>query len=318
MHAIRFGPEHLGAWDSFVQSADDGHFLQSRRFLSYHGSRFSDVSAVIAADARGSRILGVFPAAVSPLDSSVAISHPGSTFGGLVHDNRLEGGAMVQALERLQEAYRDWGFKQLQVKLSPDFYPRHSTAEFEYALWRVGAQLDVSALSSTIMLTEARIVGKNLDRERRAAAKAVRVKRTSTPSPEFWDLLTHTLGERHSALPTHSWTEIARLCELFPADICTYEAQGTDRVVAGAVVFMHPIAWHTQYLAVSAEGRQLFALYAVIERAIADASAAGARVFDFGISTSRDGRVLNAGLHQFKQKFGAGSSLYRQYVLTLI
>ncbi len=62
-------------------------FLHTRRFLAYHQDRFKDVSLLLAND-KG--IVGLFPAALDPAEARTVVSHPGITYGGLLHSgNRL-------------------------------------------------------------------------------------------------------------------------------------------------------------------------------------------------------------------------------------
>jgi hypothetical protein len=63
--AVRgFEERNAETWDELVARSWNGTFLHERRFISYHGERFKDVSLIIE-DERG-RILGVFPAALDP------------------------------------------------------------------------------------------------------------------------------------------------------------------------------------------------------------------------------------------------------------
>ena len=94
-----FAPADADRWDALVASAVNATFLHTRRFLSYHGERFADRSSIVC-DSDG-RIVGVFPAALDPADPGVVVSHPGITYGGLVHDGSLGGGACLAAFEAL-------------------------------------------------------------------------------------------------------------------------------------------------------------------------------------------------------------------------
>src|SRR5947208_9532719 len=81
-------------WDGLVSRAPMGHMLHTRAFLSYHGDGFEDASLALRGE-RG-RLVGVLPAAREGDD--LVASHPGATFGGIVHDGALAGAAMVDAL----------------------------------------------------------------------------------------------------------------------------------------------------------------------------------------------------------------------------
>jgi len=91
------------AWDRLVGESWSGTFLHERRFLAYHGDRFADLSLVVEDD-RG-YIVGVFPAALDPAQGDVVTSHPGSTYGGVVHSEALRGIAMLEALRAIATTY---------------------------------------------------------------------------------------------------------------------------------------------------------------------------------------------------------------------
>ena len=97
-------------------------FLHTRAFLAYHGDRFEDASLTLADD--GGRLVGVMPAAVDPRDRGRVTSHPGATFGGIVHDGSLAGHAMLEALTVVAEHYRDRGFEHLRYAAVPFIYHR--------------------------------------------------------------------------------------------------------------------------------------------------------------------------------------------------
>ena len=91
-------PDQAAAWDDLVARAVNGTMLHTRRYLSYHGDRFRDRSLLIT-NSRGWPI-GALPAAEDPADASVVTSHPGLTYGGLVHDGSLRGESMMRVLSR--------------------------------------------------------------------------------------------------------------------------------------------------------------------------------------------------------------------------
>src|SRR4051812_20508138 len=95
MEIVAFTEEHAVTWDDLVQEAPMGTFLHTRRFLSYHGERFRDASLLLRE--RGG-VRALFPAAVDPADPACVASHPGATYGGVVHDGSVNGERMLEAL----------------------------------------------------------------------------------------------------------------------------------------------------------------------------------------------------------------------------
>src|SRR5258705_6768921 len=93
---LRISPYTSGdeeEWDEFIADAPMATFPHSRRFLGHHGERFADQSLMLR-DSR-SRLLGVFPAATDPAEEGCVVSHPGITYGGVLHSGMLGGASMV-------------------------------------------------------------------------------------------------------------------------------------------------------------------------------------------------------------------------------
>jgi hypothetical protein len=73
---------------------------------------------------------------------------------------------------------------------------------------------------------------------------------------------------------------------------------------------------HAQYIAVGPEGRETGALDGLFDHLIA-LHADGYRTFDFGVSTTDQGRTLNEGLARQKEEFGASAVVHDVYRLAL-
>src|SRR4051794_32301269 len=123
-------------------------FLHTRRFLAYHGNRFEDASLVLRDD--GGRLAGVMPAAVEPADTACVTSHPGATFGGIVHHGSLSGPTMIGALEAVCDHYRERGFERFIYAPVPSIYHRRPSGDDVYALFRLGAEWTRCGLSCAV------------------------------------------------------------------------------------------------------------------------------------------------------------------------
>src|ERR1022692_722952 len=144
-------PADANAWDDLVGRSVNGTMLHTRRFLSYHGDRFSDRSLIIT-NPRGWPI-GVFPAAEDPADPSVVTSHPGMTYGGLVHDGSLHGASMMRVLGEIADACRAQGFTRLRYKAVPPIYQSAPADDDVHALFRLGASRYRCDLAAAINLS---------------------------------------------------------------------------------------------------------------------------------------------------------------------
>jgi hypothetical protein len=293
-----------------------GTFLHTRRFLSYHGNRFEDRSLLLE-DERG-RVRAVFPAAIAPDDPGLVSSHPGATYGGLVHLGDLKGLECREALDALRAHYGSNGLETLRYKPVPWIYRRRPCDDDLWAMFDLGATRYRCDLSCAI---DIRARGHVSERRRRGARRAekmgVAYEEDWRRIDEFWEVLTENLAARHDLQPVHSIEEINELQALFPAAISLHVALINNEVVGGVVCFAIPPVVHAQYIAASEDGRSASALDLVFERLIAGAHESGHAYFDFGISNIPETGELNDGLYRFKSEFGGGGMIHEHYHLDL-
>ena len=316
-HAVRaYEPGLAAVWDDLVFRSCNGTFLHTRRFISYHGDRFRDRSLVIE-DRRG-RVVGVFAAAEDPGDPGTVVSHPGLTYGGMVHDGSVRGGSMIDALDGIAAHYHNLGYGRLRYKAVPAIYHSMPADDDLYALFRVGARRYRSDLSVAIDLANRGPVGQRRARSRRQAeAAGLRIEQDWNDAGAFWRILELNLSRRHSTSPVHSLTEIQLLHECFPGEILLIVGKIGEVLVSGTVLFATGPVVHMQYTATTEDGRDICATDPVMEHAIALARQRGCRYFDFGTCTVDSGWMLDQGLYQFKASFGAGGIVYDHYEMDL-
>jgi hypothetical protein len=311
-----FAAAQADDWDDLVRRSCNGTFLHTRRFLSYHQDRFADQSLLLH-DRRG-QLVGVLPAAASPHDPETIVSHPGLTYGGLVHDGSVRGPSMVTALQEAAEHYRALGYRRLDYKAVPGIYHREPADDDLYALFRLGARRDRSDLSATIDLSRRGRVSQQRARSRKVAtAAAVTIGDSWDDSKEFWTVLEANLAQRHGTAPVHSVGDIQLLRSLFPDDVILITARVGRELAGGTVLFATGPVLHMQYTATTSQGRAACVTDLVMERAIELARGGGYRYFDFGISTHSAGRILDEDLYRFKVSFGAGGVTYDHYQVNL-
>ncbi len=316
MRVVRFTADQSERWDELVRAAPMGTFLHSRRFLSYHGERFSDASLLLSDD-RGA-LRAVLPAALDPGDPERVVSHPGTTYGGLVHDGGLYADGVRAAVEAICSHYAAGGAKTLRYRPVPYIYHRSPSSDDLWALAALGASRVGCALSCAIDLGARRAPTTRRARSLKKALRAgVRVSDDPALMSAYWPVLEATLDRRHAAAPVHSLEEIELLRERFGAAIRLVTSLVEDKVVAGVVLFATRQAYHVQYMASSEEGMGVGALDAVVERCIELATQGGARYFDFGTSMQDRGSELQSGLHRFKAEFGGGGVVLESYDLDL-
>ncbi len=313
---VRYTEAQKDLWEKMVADSVNGTFLHTRKFLSYHGNKFNDQSLLVYD--QDNNLRAVFPAACHPQDTRVVISHPGLTYGGLVHDGWLRGQRCLDALIQVRDFYAAAGIKEIIYKAVPWIYHRSSAQEDIYALFRLGADRYRMDLSATIDLQNRKPLSDRRNRALKKAEKAnLQISNNFDHIAAYWQILAENLKTRHDKTPIHSVQELNSLREKFPEQIELVTAIFGNDVIAGSLLFHCPTLTHAQYFASSAEGREISALDLVIEHCVEKAAQSGKRYFDFGISTEQQGMHLNDSLHTFKSEFGAGSSVYEFYKIGL-
>ena len=311
-----FRPAHAEAWEDLVRRSCNGTFLHTRRFLSYHGARFLDRSMVLE-DRRG-WVTGVFPAAVSPACPEMVVSHPGLSYGGLVHDGSVRGASMIAALRDIADHYRRLGYSRLRYKAVPSVYHSALADDDLYALFRLEGRRYRSDLSAAIDLSHrGRVTQRRIRSRRMAEAAGVSTDESWDKIGGFWKILEANLAQRHDTAPVHSLGEMRLLHDLFPDDIILIVARADGILAGGAVLFAAGPVLHMQYTATTEQGRAACVTDLVMERAIDLARRRGHRFFDFGVSTPHEGWSLDEGLYEFKISFGAGGVVHDHYELDL-
>ena len=311
----QYSPAAAKAWDDFVRKSKNGTFLFCRGFMDYHADRFTDASLLFYDD-KG--LCGLLPASVR---DTVVTSHGGLTYGGYVlGDNAVQ--RTVDEMVRATVAYyRKQGMTRLVIKPVPYIYIRIPAEEELYSLTRLGAVLRYRCVSSALHPTAH---PKQRQSRRggvvRARKSGLRVLRVDDPDSaelrDFYAVLADVLLKRHHVKPVHSYDEMRLLMSRFPDEIKLFVTVSGCRVLAGVWMFVTGEVAHTQYIAVSDDGKRLGAGDLLIDQLISQ-EYSDKPWFDFGISTEDNGRILNDGLIFEKEGFGARSVCYDTYELDL-
>lgn len=301
-------------WDEFVQRSKNGTFLFLRGYMEYHADRFPDAS-LVALDEEGA-VQALLPATRNADELS---SHAGLTYGGFVTDERMTVTTMLDLFEVSLQHLRQDGITTLIYKSVPHIYHRSPAEEDLYGLFRHGAELYRRDVLSVIDYGGGIDWGKRRQRRMNKARNAARAGievRESTEHHRFWNVLASNLERRHGIQPVHTLEELELLAKRFPERIRLFCGYRGDALEAGALLYLSEPVCHVQYGASTDNGRQLRALDLVYAHVI-EAFHGQMRYFDFGISTDRDGRFLNAGLVEHKEQFGARAVAHDFYRLTM-
>ena len=305
-------------WDAFVLgSAVNGTILQARRFLSYHpDGRFEDSSLVVR---KGNSIVAVVPACAQ-VDEGQKIfkSHGGSTFGGLIVDNRaLPVSKAIETVALVNDWLADNGFNRAVMKQTPDFFSSECTASVEYALQHEG----YSPYGEISFVADMAAYGENVEDEFTASrrrdcrygqkAGCVFVELTTDEEvAKFYDVLVLSL-QKFETTPVHTLEELLEFKnDRLKDEVRFYGVELDGELIAGSMVFLfRKSIFHTQYLAAHPDHLDVFPMNYMDWNLIKKAQELGYPKFSFGISTEEHGRVLNSSLAAFKEGFGGIHSM---------
>lgn len=305
----RFTEAEAREWDAFVRDSRNGTFLLERGFMDYHADRFVDHSLLVR-DAAG-RLAAVLPANEANRELH---SHGGLTYGGFVYGEKGGASDAVTMLDTVLAYMRESALCRLHYKTIPSIYHRQPAEDDRYALFLAGAHLARRDVLSVVPRDDRLRYQERRRRGVKSAQKAGVQVAESNNYADYWSILDGTLRERHGVAPVHSLAEIDLLRGRFPDRIRLFTASQDGAILAGTVVFESLRVAHVQYIATSPAGRAVGALDAVFDHLLSGVFAEKP-FFDFGISNEQQGRVLNTGLLEQKEGFGARAVAHDYYVV---
>jgi hypothetical protein len=311
VQVVGYQPSLQALWDAFVDVSKNGTFLFKRDYVEYHADRFVDASLLVLDEKE--RPVALLPASRS---DTVITSHGGLTYGGLVVDSGMTLPLMLETIDAVIAHFRARDVLRLVYRPVPAPYHRYPTGEDLVALFLAGATLTRrSALAVVDQRDRLPFQERRRRGVRRAIAAAVRII-ASADLPAYWELLSSTLLEAHGAKPVHTLEEIARLQASFPRNIKLYCALRNDRLVAGVLVYESELVARAQYIAAGPEGKDVGALDLLFHTLLTE-TFASKRYFDFGTSERNQPTVLQRGLLEQKEGFGARVVAQDQYEINL-
>ncbi len=299
-------------WDDFVRASRNGTFLHQRGYMDYHSDRFDDCSLVASIDGK---LCVLLPACI---EGDTLWSHRGLTYGGwIVPLKHFDVTVMMAVMDAAALWMKDNSIKRFVYKAIPHIYHRYPCEEDLYALFRHGASLTETNISTTIDLT----CPLPLDRGNKSGANAARKAGIrvgeSSDWEGYWQLLSSLLDERYDTRPVHSIQEITLLQGRFPNNIRLYTATLGTELLAGVVLYLSMPVAHCQYIGATPLGKESKALTLLFEHLINEYQRLGFRYFDFGISNEDHGRYLNEGLVRQKSRLGGRGIAYNIFEISL-
>lgn len=314
LKVIPYKASDAAQWDQFCADKSNATFLHTRRYLSYHENNYVDLSLLIYSN---NRLVGLFPIAISKKEGAIPISHPGISYGGIIHSGKLIGELMTEAFDLSVGHLRDLGYQKFVYKPIPYIYNSIPSQDDIYTLILRGAKVTRCNLSSSVKLSNRRI----LDSKRIRPQPILLADPNETESSkyseyfltsnfdkigEFWEILTENLRKKYKSFPTHSLEEIITLNARFPDNIELITISNEQECLGGLILYWTENVCHIQYMSSSNLGNQVRAMDTLVEKAIFLGIKKGVSFLDFGHSNENFGKYLNSGLYKFKSKFGGG------------
>lgn len=313
----KYDSDKRAEWNSFVKTARNATFLFERDFMDYHSDRFEDCSLMAY---RKGKLRAILPA---ERQGKKIRSHGGLTYGGWV----LPSQTGIDGSETLK-LWREWirwaeenGVSEILYKPLPYIYARQPSEEDIYCLFRSGAIMRETGLSSVIRLAENPGLNKLQKRHLRSlTGTEFEIKNYYGEVPpeklrEFYEMLELCLEERHEAKAVHSQEEIAYLSSKFPENISLNTLEHEGKIAAGIWLFKTDTCHHCQYIATTPLGREKNLLTPLSVYLIDKATKEEKNYFDFGTSNEDHGRFLNEGLNRHKSSLGGTGVAYTQWLI---
>lgn len=306
----KYHPDDKQMWDSFVKHSKNGMFLFLRDYMDYHSDRFKDFSIIFRKDGI---IIAMMP---GNIDGSTLYSHAGLTFGGIVTNMKCKTGFMLKIFDAMREYLKEQGIENLYYKAIPHIYSDLPSEEDLYALHYNNAKLVRRDVSSAIYLNGKLNISRGQRRNVKKCQKAgIEVKR-SYDFKEYMSFKEKSLKKKYGLNPVHTGEEMQLLADRFPENIKLFNAQKDDEFYAGTIIYESNNVAHGQYLTATNSGLKMGASNLIINHLI-NKYYPDKKYFDLGISTENNGRYLNEGLIDSKERFGARAIVHDFYNLDI-
>lgn len=311
MKALKFHTKDKKQWDELIDDSRNGTFLLKRTYMDYHSSRFDDFSLMIF-DVKNN-LQAVFPANKK---SNTVITHEGLSYGGLVVSKKLKYDDVKECFKAILNYYKENDIEEIIYKAIPGFYHNKLFNDDIYILRQLEA---INFRTDMGWVIDNRNENKLQTRRKRTIKKAAQLEleivNDKNSLEPFWnEILIPNLKERFNVSPVHSLEEIVYLKSCNTSNIEQFVVKIENEVIAGATVFIYKNGVHAQYLSASMLGKKYGALDYLMNYLINE-KYNFKTFFSFGIVNEEGGKIINKGLMEWKESFGA--IIYPNYFFTL-
>lgn len=279
--------------------------------MDYHSSRFDDFSLMIF-DVKNN-LQAVFPANKK---SNTVITHEGLSYGGLVVSKKLKYDDVKECFKAILNYYKENDIEEIIYKAIPGFYHNKLFNDDIYILRQLEA---INFRTDMGWVIDNRNENKLQTRRQRTIKKAAKLEpeivNDKNSLEPFWnEILIPNLKERFNVSPVHSLEEIVYLKSCNTSNIEQFVVKIENEVVAGATIFIYKNGVHAQYLSANMLGKKYGALDYLMNYLINE-KYNFKTFFSFGIVNEEGGKIINKGLMEWKESFGA--IIYPNYFFTI-
>lgn len=305
----RYSEDRKSLWDSFIGESKNQSFLFRRDFMDYHADRFTDYSLMIYDE---NKLVAVVPA---NLKDDQLISHQGLSYGGIVLDNQIRLSETIDVIKAVLEYLNKQDILTWMIKLIPRMYHERPADELDWILFKVNAKL---IRRDTALAIDNRVTHLDYQERRRrsikkAAKRRIQLKMGFEEIAPFWtEVLVPNLLAKHEVAPVHTLEEMELLASRFPKNIQQHTIYLDEAIVAGCTMFLNKNVAHAQYISGTNIGRDTGCLDFLFDYLIKE-EYIKYNYFDFGICNEQGGILINKGLLDWKEGFGARTIVHDFY-----
>ncbi len=321
----QYKPEYLAIWDQFIDESLNGTIFHRQKFLGYHPpDRFEDHSLLFY---EKNKLVSVFPAAIIEKEGKKVLkSHPGTSYGGPVFNQKIPLRKVYRVLALLDAHCKEKAIERIEFRLAPKIFnacfldqldfslTKHDYKRFEqelatyYSLEDFNHADSLEAFIDQFPTTSKKELKKGLK-----ASLNCKVLNNPEEVEKFYRILEENLRSRYEKNPTHSFEELRHLLNLFPNKIFIYGVFKEDVLIGGYLVLeINDQGWHIFYACQNFDYQQTRPLNFALGGLLKLAKESDVPVLNYGISTEDGGEYINWGLFRFKEDFG-GTGILRNY-----
>ena len=231
-------------WDQFVSNSYNGTIFHKRQFLSYHIDRsFEDCSIIFK---KRKKIIAIISAAVIKNNGSKTFfSHPGASFGGIVHQN-LSFDDCDKIIELIEKFCKDNKYNNIFMVQTPTIYNQYHQNEIVDYVLKINGYKNIENYISNVLTIE-KDTQNQLSEIAKNKKRSISYYKTLIDKhnlkfkwvddfKEFYPILLKNKS-KHNSKPTHSEKELEILKSMFPDEIFQLMLYSEDIPIAGMTLF---------------------------------------------------------------------------------